>query len=206
MYHCDNLFDIIWRITMLKDKGGKIIDNNRIMKYEKLCHFMIRKYLPALALFEASMSYDDLLNQCRYEVMMALRNYDPTIAMKSFRVRRVLDENGTPVVLKVRSGGQKIYKTEPDIELRQKEEERKAKDPQTALIKAEESIVYGRLNNYMRRTRWKYSPQVNGGVTVRFGLTHSNLVLPDTTNSYEYDSLSAETAVHNGSEYEEYNN
>lgn len=155
---------------MLTCKGGKPIDNKRIQKYENLCHFLVRKFLPALNLYEASMNYEDLVNQCRYETMKALMNYDPVIAMKSFRVKKVLDKDGSPIILKVYKNGKIVYKTEPDLELRKSEEERKLKDPEKAMRKAEEGIVYGRIANYLRRTRWKYNEENAGGKTIRMGL------------------------------------
>jgi hypothetical protein len=59
-------------------KAGLPITEERVSNYQALCHFMVRKFLPALALWEASMVYDDLINQCKAEVFLALLNgYDP---------------------------------------------------------------------------------------------------------------------------------
>ena len=160
---------------MLLCKGGKPIDNVRIEKYEKMCHFLVRKFLPAMNLYEASMDYEDLVNQCRYEVLMALRNFDPKLAMQSFRVRKILDENGNPIILKTHKNGKIVYLTEPDEEFRKKEIKRKMSNPEVALRKAEESIVFGRLSNYLRRTRWKYNEINRGGKTVRMGLLSSGV-------------------------------
>lgn len=148
-----------------KCKGGRIIDDARVNKYEAMCHFMVRKYLPAMALYEASMDYSDLINQCRYEVFRALMNFDPLIAMRSFRMKRVLDQDGNPIVVGVKRG-KPVYKMAPDEDKRKREEERKRKNPALALQKAEESIVYGRLNNYVRRVRWKFRPEQRGGKTI----------------------------------------
>jgi hypothetical protein len=166
-----------------KDQDGRIIDDKRIMKYERMCHFMVRKYLPARSLYEASMDYSDLINQCRYEVMMALANFSSEKAMSSFRTKKALDENGNPIILSYK-GGKPIYLTVPDVEKRKLEVIRKSKDKATALKKAEESIVYGRLDNYMRRVRWKFSPEQKGGKTVgissllSFDFVSPNKVLP----------------------------
>lgn len=161
-------------VHMLTCKGGKPIDNERILKYENMCHFLVQKFLPARALYEASMDYDDLINQCRYEVMRALMNFDPKIAVKSFRNKKALDENGEPIILKFKKG-KPVFKMVPDEDLREKEEQRKALNPELAKTKAEESLVYGRLKNYLRRTRWKYSPAVFGGQTIRVGLSPTEI-------------------------------
>lgn len=161
------------KILKDKDQDGRPINNARINKYEAMCHFMVRKYLPALSLYEASMDYSDLINQCRYEVMMALANFSSEKALSSFRTKKALDENGNPVIVGNKLG-KPIYLMIPDDEKRKSEIIRKSKDPETALRKAEESIVYGRLNNYMRRVRWKFSPKQRGGWTVSLGSTNKN--------------------------------
>lgn len=153
------------KITKDKDQDGRPIDDARISKYEAMCHFMVRKYLPALSLYEASMDYSDLINQCRYEVMMALANFSSEKAMSSFRTKKALDDNGQPIVIGHKAG-KPVYLMIPDEEKRSSEIIRKSKDPKTALRKAEESIVYGRLNNYIRRVRWKFSPDQRGGRTI----------------------------------------
>lgn len=166
-------------VTKDKDQDGRLIDDARINKYEAMCHFMVRKYLPALSLYEASMDYSDLINQCRYEVMMALANFSSEKALSSFRTKKALDDNGNPIIAG-HKGGKPIYVMIPDEEKRKSEIIRKSKDPQTALKKAEESIVYGRLNNYMRRVRWKFSPNQRGGRTI------SSNMLVDSSN-HEFD-------------------
>lgn len=153
------------KATKEKDQDGRPIDDSRINKYEAMCHFMVRKYLPALSLYEAGMDYSDLINQCRYEVMMALANFSSAKALSSFRTKKALDENGSPILLGHKAG-KPLYLMVPDEEKRKSEIVRKSKDPETALRKAEESIVYGRLNNYIRRVRWKFSPSQRGGRTV----------------------------------------
>lgn len=118
-------------------KAGKPITEERIWKYENMCHFMIRKFLPANALYEAAMTYDDLINQCRMEVFLALLDgFDPIKAMSS-----------------------KIE----DPELRNKAIQKKLLNPEITLEKAEISIVYGRLQNYLRRTTWRFHPDQLGG-------------------------------------------
>jgi hypothetical protein len=115
-----------------KCKAGIDIDDARIKKYEPMCHYMVRKFLPALALFEASMDYEDLINQCRQEVFMALKNkFDPELAMTS---------------------------TIKDPEKRKAQLAKKRANPEAALAQAEKSIVFGRLQNYLRRTRHKFHP------------------------------------------------
>lgn len=120
-------------------KSGKIIDQERLDKYEGLCHHMVQKFLPARALFEAALDYEDLVNQCRLEVFLALLDgFDPVKAMSV---------------------------TEKDPVKRERALAKKQADPDAALSKAEKAIVYGRLQNYLRRTRWEYHPEQLGGQT-----------------------------------------
>jgi hypothetical protein len=53
-----------------------------------------------------------------------------------------------------------------DPEKRAKQIEKKLSNPEKALEQAEKNIVYGRLVNYMRRSRWKYHPDQRGGRSV----------------------------------------
>jgi hypothetical protein len=118
-------------------KSGKPITEERIFKYENMCHFMVRKFLPAQALYEAAMTYEDLINQCRMEVFLALLDgFDPIKAM--------------------------TCKVE-DSELRDAIIQKKLENKERTLEKAEISIVYGRLQNYLRRTTWKFHPDQLGG-------------------------------------------
>jgi predicted RNA-binding Zn-ribbon protein involved in translation (DUF1610 family) len=121
-------------------KGNKVIDDARVNKYEDLMHFMVRKFLPALALFEAAMDYDDLINQCRYEVFMALRKFDPELAMTS--------SLSDPV-----KNAERVAK--------------KLSNPEWALSQAEKCIVTERLKNYLRRTRFNFNPDTLLGRTVK---------------------------------------
>lgn len=65
-------------------KAGKQITQSRVNQYEAMCHFMVRKFLPNLALWEAAFSYDDLVNQLRMEIYLALLN--------GFNPKTVMDE------------------------------------------------------------------------------------------------------------------
>lgn len=126
--------------TKVYCKSGREIDNARITKYEGFYRKVIKDFLPGLCLMEASMAYEDLLNQLRYEAFMALKNgFDPVKAMGS---------------------------TIKDPEKRAKQIEKKLANPEKALEQAEKNIVYGRLINYMRRSRWKYHPDQRGGRSV----------------------------------------
>jgi hypothetical protein len=120
-------------------KSGRPIDEERLGKYEALCHHMVRRYLPAMALYEAALDYEDLVNRCRFEVFLALLDgFDPEKAM-----------------------GVK----EDDPKIREQRLLEKQADPEMALLKAEKAIVFGRLKNYLRRTRWEYHPTQLGGQT-----------------------------------------
>jgi hypothetical protein len=137
--------------TKVYCKSGREIDNARIAKYEGFYRKVIKDFLPGLCLMEASMAYDDLLNQLRYEAFMALKNgFDPVKAMDS---------------------------SIKDPEKRAKQIEKKLANPEKALEQAEKNIVYGRLVNYMRRSRWKYHPDQRGGRSVSLDaiLTASSL-------------------------------
>lgn len=118
-------------------KAGWPITEDRISKYEKMCHFMVRKFLPANALFEAAMTYEDLINQCRMEVFLALLDgFDPEKAMTC---------NIEDPILREAAIQKKLLNKEQTLE------------------KAEISMVYGRLQNYLRRTTWRFHPDQLGG-------------------------------------------
>ena len=145
--------------TKVYCKSGREIDNARIAKYEGFYRKVIKDFLPGLCLMEASMAYDDLLNQLRYEAFMALKNgFDPVKAMGS---------------------------SIKDPEKRAKQIEKKLANPEKALEQAEKNIVYGRLVNYMRRSRWKYHPDQRGGRSVSLDaiLTASSLNNDSDDNS-----------------------
>jgi hypothetical protein len=150
------------------DKAGNPITSERITKFDPMAHKLIRKFLPARALFEASMNYEDLLNKCRFEVFMALKNkFDPVLAMTSTIMRRKLDESGQPIPTgKLDRNGRPQYVMEPDEERRAAQIAKKLGSPGEALTKAESNIVYGRLANYLRRTRYEYHPDQRGGRSV----------------------------------------
>lgn len=64
-------------------KAGIKITHERVNQYEAMCHFMVRKFLPGLGLWEAGFSYDDLINQLRMEIYLALANgFDPFTVME----------------------------------------------------------------------------------------------------------------------------
>lgn len=118
-------------------KAGKVIDTVRLNKYEPMCHFMVLRFLPAKALWEAGFVYEDLVNNCRLEVFLALLDgFDPDIAMTS----RIQDP---------------VQRAIKEIE--------KKSDPEKTLQLAEQTIVYGRLENYLRRITYKFHPDQRGG-------------------------------------------
>jgi hypothetical protein len=109
-------------------KAGRLINQARVDRYEPMCHFMVRKFLPALALWEGAMDYADLVNQCKIEVFLALLNgFDPHRFLKP--------------------------------------RERTQEELDTEIQKMEQGIVFGRLENYLRRTVWKNHPDQLGGLT-----------------------------------------
>ena len=64
--------------------SGKPITDERVSKYENMCHERVRSFFPALALYEAASNYDDLIADCRREVFLAiLDGFDPVKAMTS---------------------------------------------------------------------------------------------------------------------------
>lgn len=153
--------------TKVYCKSGREIDNARILKYEGFYRKIIRDFLPGLCLMEASMAYDDLLNQLRYEAFMALKNgFDPVKAMGS---------------------------SIKDPEKRAKQIEKKLANPEKALEQAEKNIVYGRLVNYMRRARWKYHPDQRGGRSVSLDA----ILYSINTNEDSDDNLNAFSVENN---------
>lgn len=132
------------RLNQYKDgvfycKSGKPITEERVLKYEGMSHALIREYFPALYVNEAAYNYDDLLSSCRIEIFLALLNgFDPEKALTS---------------------------NKENPEERAKIEKRKRENIEFTLAESEKSIVWGRLNNYLRRTRWKNHPAVRGGMT-----------------------------------------
>jgi hypothetical protein len=128
-----------YRNGMFFCKAGKLITEKRISQYNKMCHKIVRLFLPALSLYEKSYDYDDLVISCKREVFLAiLDGFDPKKAMTS-----TLDDPGK----------------------RRLAEFRKRMNPEQTLIDSEKNIVWGRLNNWMRRERFKYSPKELGGRT-----------------------------------------
>jgi hypothetical protein len=118
-------------------KAGKPITEERVAKYTAMCHYMVRKFLPSLALWEAGLVYDDLINQSKIEVFLALLNgFDPEKAVTS---------------------------TEPDLVKRAEIEARKRANLEETLVQAEQNIVFGRLRSYFIRLCWKYHPDQLGG-------------------------------------------
>lgn len=140
-------------------KGNKPITEARVGQYDGMFHKLIREYFPALFVNEAAYNYDDLAMACRVEVFLALLDgFDPAKAMTS---------------------------TKEDPVLRAEIEASKAANPEGALERAEKNIVWGRLHNYLRRTRWKYHPSQRGGMTgsLDFLLKPSNSATRSGTSS-----------------------
>lgn len=153
-------------------KSGKPIDHERVQKYEGLCHYMVRKFLPAKALYEAALDYEDLINQCRLEVFLALLDgFDPEKAM--------------------------TVKEEDPVKRKQKLQ-KKLDDPEAALSKAEKSIVIGRLQNYLRRTRWEYHPDQLGGRTESLD---KMMMLPTEERPFSDAYFSISSSVHENKDY-----
>lgn len=120
-------------------KSGKPITEDRIGQYDKMCHKIVRQFLPALALYEKSYNYDDLVISCKREVFLALLDgFDPKKAMTS---------------------------TIQDPGKRKLAEHKKWMNPEKTLSNSEKNIVWGRLKNWVRRERHKYSPKELGGRT-----------------------------------------
>lgn len=87
--HCRQMQRLVKRGQLICGKffckAGKEISQERIGRYEAMCHFMVRKFLPGMALWEAGYSYEDLINQCRLEIFLALLNgFNPKLFIKGF--------------------------------------------------------------------------------------------------------------------------
>lgn len=121
-------------------KLGKPINEERVLRYEGMCHKVVRQFLPALMLWEAGYVYEDLINMCRREIFLALLDgFDPVKAMTS---------------------------THKDPVRRLEIEAYKKENPAETFDKSEKSIVYGRLRDFIRRERWKYHPSQRGGYSI----------------------------------------
>lgn len=128
-----------YRYGVFYCKSGKPITEERLNRYDRMCHKIVRNYLPALALYEKSYNYDDLVISCRREVFLALLDgFDPQKAMTS---------------------------TISDPKKRRFAEYYKSMNREETLLDSEKNIVWGRLNNWVRRERFKYSPKELGGRT-----------------------------------------
>jgi hypothetical protein len=57
-------------------KFGHPIDDDRIKKYEMMCHYLIRRHFPGL-IFPKLFEYEDVMNACRYEIYQAFKRLDP---------------------------------------------------------------------------------------------------------------------------------
>jgi hypothetical protein len=128
--HCRQMQRLVKRGQLRSGKfycrGGKEINQERINRYEAACHFLVRKKIPGMGLWEASYAYEDLINQCRLEIFLALLNgFNP-------------------------HGFIKGVATDDDI------------------IKLEKTIVFGRLESWLRRQTWKYHPDQLGGQSCSF--------------------------------------
>lgn len=140
------------RLKQYKDgvfycKSGKPITFERINRYENMCHYLVRKFFPALALYEASFNYEDLVSRSQTEVFLALLNgFDP---VKAFTCK------------------------DPDPEKRKQKILKKKANPEKTLESSEKSIVYGRIWRFLRRTRYNYHPDQVGGRTIRLNLDSS---------------------------------
>jgi len=128
-----------YRYGVFYCKSEKPITQERLDQYDRMCHKIVRKFLPALALYEKSYNYDDLVISCRREVFLALLDgFDPIKAMTS---------------------------TLLDPQKRKLAEHYKIMNREKTLSNSEKNIVWGRLKNWVRRERFKYSPQELGGRT-----------------------------------------
>ncbi len=148
----------------LFDLGGRIIDDIRIKKHERLIRGMIVKFFPANACFEASMSQYDLRNQCRLEAVMSLLNFDPHLALTGI----------------TKNESRKTRSDEEHLKW-------KRENPELALEKAESEWVGKRLANYLRRLRWKNSIEEKGGraasLNAMFAKTNTQLNLDGSAKS-----------------------
>lgn len=145
---------VIWN-----DKSGAAIDEARLKKHEKSINGMIRKMLPACALFEASMSKFDLRNECRLEVAKALVNFDPITAIEG--VTKFSDR-------KKKNDEEHIqYKRDNSVKV---------------LEELEDLWIRKRLFTYLRRLRWNNSIEEKGGRAVSI-----NAILAKTSTILNFE-------------------
>ena len=149
---------VIWN-----DKGGNIIDAPRLRKHEKSIRGMIRKYFPANACYEASMSKFDLRAECRLEVAKALVNFDPILAIEGL----------------TKFSERKTKSDEAHLE-------EKRSNVEKTLADAEERWIRKRLHNYLLRLRWKNSPDEKGGraISIQAVLAKANTALNEDGSAH----------------------
>jgi hypothetical protein len=107
---------------------GLPIDNERLADFEQMCHYLVRRHFPTLS-FPSGMTYEDLVNACRYEVVIALKKVDPEKALTS---------------------------NIEDPDLREQKIAEKLADPIKALAQAEKNISYWQIDNFLKRLKWNH--------------------------------------------------
>lgn len=127
------------------DLSGKPITYERVKSHDRIVYGMIKKMLSNMRLDEAAMDINDLVSECRLQVLKGLLKFDPYQALNA--------------VTK-----QTARKKKTDEEhLRWKKE-----NPEEALKLAEERWVSRRLFNHLRRLRWDHSEKEIGGKTISY--------------------------------------
>jgi hypothetical protein len=106
--------------------AGKPITNDRILKYDGLARYLIQKHFES-AYLPNYLTFSDLLNRCRFEVVKALKKVDPVKALSS----KIPDENRR--ILKLAE---------------------KAADPEAAMEQACQNLCYWAIDNYLRRMKY----------------------------------------------------
>jgi len=126
------------------DLSGRPITSERMKRHEALIRGLIKKFFPAEACFEASMTKFDLRNACRTEAFLSLCKFDEDKALNTV--------------------GKSSRKKRSDEDwLKWKKD-----NPEQALLECESIWVAQRVVNYLRRLRWKNSPQEKGGRMISF--------------------------------------
>lgn len=126
------------------DLSGRPITSERMKRHEALIRGLIKKFFPAEACFEASMTKFDLRNACRTEAFLSLCKFDEDKALNTV-------------------GKSTRKKRSDDDWLKWKRD-----NPEQALLECESIWVAQRVVNYLRRLRWKNSPQEKGGRMISF--------------------------------------
>lgn len=151
--------------------AGKPIDDTRIKQYEPLCRYLIQFHFSSFP-YPSHLTQDDVLNLCRYEVIGALKKFDPAKAIGS----NMRDQKRREWKLK-----------------------QKALNPEKAMAQAEKNVVYWRIDFFLKRLKYRHGYKTASKkrqvrtVSIQYLGDKSAEIAPlhDTTDDFVEDSMMA---------------